>query len=52
MMGGGLKVFSKQDLPLDFFDELDDLYISIITYMEILGYDFESQNEKKYIRPY
>ena len=41
---------SKQDLPLDFFDALDDLYISIITYMEILGYAFESLNEEKYIR--
>ncbi|WDN90644.1 hypothetical protein BuS5_03615 [Desulfosarcina sp. BuS5] len=41
---------SKQDLPLNFFDALDDLYISIITYMEILGYAFESLNEEKYIR--
>jgi len=41
---------SKQDLPLDFFDALDDLYISIITCMEILGYAFESLNEEKYIR--
>ena len=41
---------SKQDLPLNFFDALDDIYISIMTYMEILGYDFESLNEEKYIR--
>lgn len=41
---------SKNELPLSFLDQFDDVCISVITYMEILGYDFENQEEEKYIK--
>ena len=41
---------SKQELSLDFIDKFDDLSISVITYMEILGYEFQNQEEEKYIQ--
>ena len=37
-------------MPLSFLDQFDDIGISVITYMEILGFDFENQEEEEYIR--
>lgn len=37
-------------MPLSFLDQFDDISISVITYMEIFGYDFANQEEEKYIR--
>ncbi|SPD73157.1 Ribonuclease VapC1 (fragment) [uncultured Desulfobacterium sp.] len=34
---------SKREIPLAFVDQFDDLCISVITYMEILGFPFASQ---------
>jgi len=41
---------SKGELDfLPLFEEYDQIYISIITYMEVLGYHFHNLNEKKKI---
>ncbi|MCB9482264.1 MAG: type II toxin-antitoxin system VapC family toxin [Desulfobacteraceae bacterium] len=41
---------SKQELSPDFLENYEELFISVITYMEILGYDFEDPIEEEYIR--
>ena len=41
---------SKREMSLSFLDQFDDISISVITYMEILGFPFPDQEEEKYIR--
>ena len=33
---------SKQEIDLSYIDQFDELFISVITYMEILGYQFQN----------
>ena len=32
---------SKKEIPIEFVDHFDDIRISVITYMEILGFRFK-----------
>ena len=41
---------SKRELPLSFIDDFEDIFISVITYMEILGYNFENKKEESFIK--
>ena len=41
---------SKREIPLTFLDQFDEHYISVITYMEVLGYRFRDAKEKEFIR--
>lgn len=41
---------SRRQLDPSFCDKFDDLKISIITYMEILGYDFNDPIEEQFIK--
>lgn len=41
---------SKFEIPLSIVDQFDEIFISVITYMEILGYNFDDLNEEMYIR--
>lgn len=41
---------SKREIPLTFLDPFDALFVSIITYMEILGYPFSNQKEEQFIK--
>ena len=41
---------SKKILPIDFVDQFDDIRISVITYMEILGFRFKNPNEEAFIK--
>jgi len=41
---------SKREVPLSFLDQFDDHYISVITYMEVLGYQFRDPKEEEFIR--
>ena len=41
---------SKREIPLSFLDQFDEHYISVITYMEVLGYKFRDAEEEKFIR--
>lgn len=41
---------SKRELPLSFLDQFDECHISIITYMEVLGYQFRDTTEESFIR--
>ena len=41
---------SKREIPLSFLDQFDEHYISIITYMEVLGYQFRDPKEEVFIR--
>ncbi|MCD6584754.1 MAG: type II toxin-antitoxin system VapC family toxin [Desulfobacteraceae bacterium] len=41
---------SKREIDLSYIDQFDELFISIITYMEILGYSFANVEEEKFIR--
>ena len=41
---------SKRGIDLSYIDQFDELFISIITYMEILGYSFANVEEEKFIR--
>ncbi len=44
---------SKELLCLDdIFDDDKEYAISVITYMEVLGYNFESEREKKFIEDF
>jgi len=40
---------SKRELPFSFVDKFDDHFISVITYMEILSYNFSSKSEENFI---
>lgn len=37
-------------MPLTLIDQFDDLCVSVITYMEILGFPFVDRDEERYIR--
>jgi predicted nucleic acid-binding protein len=37
---------SKRELSRDYIDQFDDIRISVITYMEILGFRFRSEHEE------
>jgi len=41
---------SKRELTFSIVDQFDEIFISVITYMEILGYDFEDSNEEIFIK--
>ena len=40
---------SKRKVPLVFLDQFDNHYISVITYMEVLGYQFRDSKEEEFI---
>lgn len=41
---------SKKQLPLTVFDSFHQVSISIITYMEVLGYNFDSSDEENLVK--
>ena len=41
---------SKREVPLSFLDQFDEHFISVITYMEVLGYQFRNPKEEEFIR--
>ena len=41
---------SKKEIPYSYIDQFDEHYISVITYMEILGHRFRDKNEEKFIQ--
>ena len=41
---------SKREISLSFLDQFDAHYISVITYMEVLGYRFRDAKEEKFIK--
>lgn len=41
---------SKRNIPFSFIDQFDDLAISVITFMEVLGYSFENFDEEIFVR--
>jgi len=40
---------SKRELSRDYIDQFDDIRISVITYMEILGFRFRSEQEENLV---
>lgn len=36
---------SKREVSLSFLDQFDEHFISVITYMEVLGYQFRNPKE-------
>jgi len=40
---------SKRELPLACLDRFESIFISVITYMEVLGYNFTDNREKDFI---
>jgi len=41
---------SKRELPFSIVDQFDEIFISVITYMEILGFGFEDSKEEIFIK--
>jgi predicted nucleic acid-binding protein len=41
---------SKKEIPYSYIDQFNEHYISVITYMEILGHRFRNKNEEKFIQ--
>ena len=41
---------SKKEIPYSYIDQFDEHYISVITYMEILGHRFKDKIEEKFIQ--
>jgi predicted nucleic acid-binding protein len=41
---------SKREVPLSILDQYDEHFISVITYMEVLGYPFRNPKEEEFIR--
>ena len=41
---------SKNELPLVFLDQFDSLFISVISYMEVLGYTFRDSEEENFVK--
>ena len=42
---------SKKEVALSVLESYEEHYISVITYMEVLGYQFKEPKEKEYIEP-
>jgi predicted nucleic acid-binding protein len=40
---------SKRDIPLSFLEQYDEHFFSVITYMEVLGYQLKEPREEEYI---
>jgi len=41
---------SKRELPLSFVEQFDDIRISVVTYMEILGFHFRDSQEEGLVK--
>jgi len=41
---------SKNELPLAFLDQFDALFISVVSYMEVLGYAFRNSEEENFVK--
>lgn len=41
---------SKREIPLSIVDQFDEIFISVITYVEILGYVFDDPKEELFIK--
>lgn len=41
---------SKHEIPLEFIDQYDELFISVITFMEILGYPFSEPKKEALLK--
>ncbi|MBU1163745.1 MAG: type II toxin-antitoxin system VapC family toxin [Proteobacteria bacterium] len=41
---------SKNELPFTVFDKFDNLLISVISYMEVLGFKFRNNEEENFVR--
>jgi predicted nucleic acid-binding protein len=41
---------SKEEIPFAFINQFDAIFVSVITYMEILGYPFEHSNEENFTK--
>ena len=41
---------SKNELPFTIFDEFDRLLISVISYMEVLGFKFRNNEEERFVK--
>jgi len=41
---------SKKEFPYSYIDQFDEHYISVISYMEILGHRFRDKSEEKFIQ--
>jgi toxin FitB len=40
---------SKRELPFSFLDRFESVYISVISYMEVLGYNFIDSQEENFV---
>ena len=41
---------SKKELPLSFLNNFTTVFISVISYMEVLGYNFPNTNEEDFVK--
>lgn len=41
---------SKNELPFTIFDDFDRLLISVISYMEVLGFKFSNNEEESFVK--
>ena len=41
---------SKNELPFTVFDKFDNLLISVISYMEVLGFKFRNNEEENFVK--
>lgn len=41
---------SKRELPFTFLDKFDKLLISVISYMEVLGFKFRNKEEENFVK--
>ena len=41
---------SKNELPFTVFDKFDKLFISVISYMEVLGFKFRNNEEENFVK--
>lgn len=43
--------YSKEEISLDYyFHNYEKVYISVITYMEVMGFDFQNKKEEKLLK--
>jgi len=41
---------AKREIPFKFLERFDEQYISVITYMEVLGYEFHYVKDEKFVK--
>ena len=50
LLDSNVFIYASKGMDLDFLNRYNEFYVSIITYMEVLGFNFSNNREEKVIK--